>query len=144
MEKTTTKKGTRISQIVGAIVGVIVMVLVQQLFFKTPGFDEKLMQTASEINKNCPFMVDSETRLDNAIAMPDNCFEYNYTLVNLDRDSIDAKAFARYMTPVLANHIKTNPDMKAFRDHQLTLNYTYKDKNGVFITKITITPEMYT
>jgi hypothetical protein len=139
----TTKKGTRISQIIGIIVGIAVMLLVQQLFFKAPGLDQKLMQTASEINKKCPFMIDSETRIDSTVALPDSCFEYNYTLVNLERDTIDAEAFARYMKPILANHIKTNPNMKMFREHQLTLSYTYKDRNGVFITKITITPDMY-
>ncbi|PTN07609.1 hypothetical protein [Mangrovibacterium marinum] len=143
MKKNKTKRPIGISQIAGIIVGVAVAIFVQQFFFTTATFEETLSETASEINQTCPIMVDSETRLDSTMAMPDHCFAYNYTLVNLERDTIDAEAFARYMTPVLADHIKTSPDMKSFREHQLSLTYTYKDRNGVFITRITITPDMY-
>ncbi|MFH0939535.1 MAG: hypothetical protein V1899_09690 [Planctomycetota bacterium] len=33
-----------------------------------PEIDSELMKSVSEINKNCPFMVDKFTRLDNTVA----------------------------------------------------------------------------
>lgn len=102
-----------------------------------------MMQAASQINQSCPIMVDQETRLDNAVAMPGKIFQYNYTLVNLAKDSINISGLESYIKPMILNNVKTNPDMKSFRDNKITMTYTYKDKYGVFITRIDITPEMY-
>ncbi|WP_163717458.1 hypothetical protein [Mangrovibacterium lignilyticum] len=139
----TPEKKKRISQIVGTAVAVIVMVVLQQTVFKAPGFDKVLMQTAQEMNKNCPFMVDAETRLDNAVAAPGKRLEYNYTLINTDKDSIDIESFTDYLQPILVNNVKTHPDMASFRDNHIIMDYNYKDRNGIFITKISITPELY-
>ncbi|MBT6747113.1 MAG: zinc ribbon domain-containing protein, partial [Flavobacteriales bacterium] len=80
-------------RIVGIVVGIIAFSLsyytVQQLFLDSPSYDKVLMETASELNKSCPMMVDSDTRLDNTIALPDNIFQYNYTLVNLELSEIN-------------------------------------------------------
>jgi predicted amidophosphoribosyltransferase len=69
-------------QLIGITVGVLAFFLsyygVQQMFFKLPSFDKQMMEMASELNKNCPIMVDQETRWDNCIALPDNAFQYNY------------------------------------------------------------------
>ena len=75
--------------------------------------------------------------------MPGNVFQYNYTLVNLVKDSIDIPGLESYIKPVILNNVKTNPDMKGFRDNKVTMTYTYKDKDGVYITRINITPDMY-
>jgi hypothetical protein len=142
MEETKSKKNT-IGTIVGIVVFVAVAVIVQQFFFKTPSFDKAMMHAASELNKSCPIMIDKETRLDNAIALPENVFQYNYTLVNVVKDSVDIKAFEDYMKPMLANNIKTNPDLKSYRDNKVTMSYNYKDMNGTFIIKIAITKDLY-
>jgi hypothetical protein len=39
------------------------------------------MAAANELNKSCLMMVDQDTRLDNAVALPENVFQYNYTLI---------------------------------------------------------------
>jgi len=88
-------------------------------------------------------MVDQETRLDNTAAYPDNVFQYNYTLVNYVKDSIDSQLFVANMRPLILNNIKTNPDLKAYRDQRVTMAYNYKDKHGEFVTKISITADEY-
>jgi hypothetical protein len=116
------------------------------LFFQqcaTPSFDKAMMQAASELNKTCPIMIDKETRLDNALALPGNVFQYNYTLVNAIKDSIDIASFEEYMKPLITNMVKTNPDLKLYRDNEVTMTYYYKDMNGVFIAKISITKDLY-
>ena len=131
----------------GVIVGVIAFGLsyfaVQQLFFKVPPLDKTMMEVASEINKTCPIMVDSETRLDNAISLPKNIFQYNYTLVNIDKASTDTVEMRKYLEPTITNYVKTNPQMKFQRDHETTINYYYKDKAGSFLIVISVTPEKY-
>lgn len=116
---------------------------VQQLFFKTPSYDKVMMGIASEINKSCPITVDAETRLDNAIALPNNVFQYNYTLVNIEKTSANMVEMRNYLEPTIINFVKTNPQMKTMRDIKSTINYYYKDKNGNFLILISVTPDKY-
>lgn len=131
----------------GLIVGVIAFALsyflVQELFFKMPSLDKAMMEVASEINKTCPIMVDSETRLDNAISLPKNIFQYNYTLVNMEKASTDTVEMRAFLEPTIVNFVKTNPQMKFQRDQETTINYYYKDKEGNFLITISVTPEKY-
>jgi hypothetical protein len=125
------------------VVGAVTLVLVQQFFFKAPSYDEVMMQAASEINKSCPFMVDQETRLDNAVALPGNVFQYNYTLVNMEKATTDISQLENYLKPTLINNVKSNPDMKINRDNKTTMGYYYKDRDGAFLFKILVTPDLY-
>jgi hypothetical protein len=134
-------------KLVGIIVGAIsffaAYFLVQQFLFKTPTLDKVMMNTASEINKSCPIMIDSDTRLDSTIALPSNVFQYNYTLVNMDNETVDMVALKDYLEPNIINHVRTNPDMKFQRDKKVTMNYYYKDKNGNHVFTISVTPKQY-
>jgi hypothetical protein len=135
-----------LKKILFAVLGVVVFGLayfgVQQIF-KRPSFDSSMMQMASDLNKQCPIMVDQHTRLDNAIALSGNIFQYNYTLVNFLKADINIDTLKKYMEPGILNNIKTNPDLENFRKNRTTLNYCYKDKNGVFVHKYTVTPQDY-
>ena len=142
MEQTENKK-MNFKTLAGIVVGIVAMVLVQQFFFKSPSFDKQMMQMASELNKTCPVMVDAETRLDNTVALPDKIFTYNYTLVNQVKDSLNVEELKNYLTPLVTNNIKTNPVMKFYRDNKITLSYYYKDKQGVFLLNIDVTPDKY-
>jgi len=142
MEQTENKK-LNSKTIVGIVVGIIVVVLVQQLFFKSPSFEKKMTQAASEINKTCPVMLDKETRLENTASLPDNTFQYNYTLVHVIKDSIKIEPLQEYLKKYIVNNVKSNPGLKDFRDNKTTMAYYYKDKNGVLLFKITVTPGQY-
>lgn len=111
--------------------------------FRKPAFDKALMETASEINKSCPIMIDNATRLDNAIALPENVFQYNHTLVGMIKDSINITELENYLKPTITNFVKTNPDMQKMRENKVTVNYYYKDKTGVYLFTISVKPEQY-
>lgn len=132
-----------VGTVVGLIIGFAVIVLVKQFAFKTPSFDKAMMQAASELNKSCPIMVDTETQLDNSVALPNNIFQYNYTLINMKKDSVDIAVFEEYMQPMILNNVKTNPDLKTYRNNKVTMAYYYKDMDGLFLTKISVTPDQY-
>jgi hypothetical protein len=106
----TDDKGTR-KKIIGTIAGIVAFGLAYfgaQQLFKTPSFDKAMMEAASELNKTCPIMVDQDTRLDNALAFPDNIFQYNHTLVNLDKSELNVDTVKKYLEPELINNVKTN------------------------------------
>jgi hypothetical protein len=137
------KRNKTVQAVVGAVVAIGAYFLIQTLFFEKPTFDKVMMQAASELNKTCPITVDKETRLDNAIALPDNTFQYNYTLVNMLKDSIDVEGIQKQLEPSVVNIVKTNPGMKNFRENNVRVQYAYKDKNGVFLFQIDVTPDKY-
>ncbi len=141
--ETINNKKKIIGTTIGIAVGLFVAFLVKQFLFSPPSFDDAMMLAASEINKSCPIMLDQDTRLDNAMALPGNVLQYNYTLVNWIKDSIDSKSFEEYMRPLILNNVVTNPDLKIYRDNKTTLAYNYKDMNGKFVIKILITEDQY-
>lgn len=116
-----------------AIVGVI----------KKPNIEKALQETAQEINKNCPMIIDSETQLDNAIALPGNIIQYNYTLINVVKETINIEEIRHFLEPTIINYVKTQPEMKVMRDNKTTFNYSYRDKNGVFLMLIKVSPNLY-
>lgn len=82
-------RGINVRAIIGAVVGVLICFGIQQLLFKTPSYDKVMVEAMNMVNKACPMMVDSETRLDNTTVIPPKTFQYNYTLVNIESGSID-------------------------------------------------------
>lgn len=62
----------------------------QSLFNPKVTFDEQLLKVSETMNMNCPMMVDSDTRLDNTMSLPEKILAYNYTLVNYTIDELDA------------------------------------------------------
>jgi len=145
MEQSEPDQGKK--KLIGMIVGIVAFGLaslgVQQVFFKTPTFDKVMMEAASELNKSCPIMVDQDTRLDNTVALPNNIFQYNYTLINLEKVEVDVDTARKYLEPGIINTVRTNPDLQIYRDNETTLKYNYKDKNGEFIFEVEVTPDLY-
>lgn len=119
---------------------------VQKVLSDPPAFMHEIimMYAADELNKKCPATIDSETRLDSAEFLPsENIFQYNYTLVNLEKEAIDTLEFKEILSPNIINNARTSPQMKLQRKYQTTLNYYYKDKNGEYACIISITPDQF-
>ena len=142
-QKESESKKKIIPTLVGIIAFGLTFFAVQHFFFKKPSFYKVMVEASSEINKTCPLMVDQNTRLDNTMATPDNVLIYNYTLVNVEKQDIDIDEMKNFIEPNVINNMKTHPDMELYRDNRTTMTYNYKDKNGVFILKINVSPEKY-
>ncbi|MEI6021729.1 MAG: hypothetical protein WCR21_11425 [Bacteroidota bacterium] len=110
---------------------------------KVSDIEQKLWLEANEVNKTCPANIDEATRLDNATVFPNNCFQYNYTLINLLRNDVNPEMAIKSIEPKIIANIKKDPGFKIFKDAQSTLNYNYRDRNGDFAFKIVITPDKY-
>lgn len=91
-----------------------------------------------EINDKLPITVDKYTRLDR-ISINNNEFIYDYTIVTLGIDEIDAAYFISIQKPYITRMVCTLPNgQELFREGYTTL-YQYYDKNGVYITSFRIT-----
>jgi hypothetical protein len=102
-----------------------------------------LIFLVNDLNKYCPYMVDGETRIDNMTALPPNTIQFNYTLVNWVKDSLNIDELYKGLEPGVLNGCKTSPDLKVFRDEKVTMNYYIRDKEGVFLFRIVVTPDDY-
>lgn len=104
--------------------------------------EAQLIKMTNEINKKCPFMMNSDTRLDNTGAYRKNVYYY-CTFINYSISDVDVKYLIYKLKPALLNDIKTNPDMKFLRDHKVNIIYNYRDKSGIHIVSFKFTPQDY-
>jgi hypothetical protein len=121
----------------------IIFVAIHILFFRPSSPDRAILKFTKDLNKHCPEMIDLETRLDQVNALADNSLQFNYTLIYRDKDSLSVENLKTYMEPVILNKIKTSPALSKYLSKNLTWIYSYNDKNGDFMFKITYTPEQF-
>ena len=110
---------------------------------KDTEIQNKLKQVANEVNKDCPRIIDSETRLDNAGAFSNRTLLYNFTLVNKERSQIDTLLLKNSMEPSIINQFKTSPIFALARQNHINVKYYFKDRNGIYLFTISITPNKY-
>jgi hypothetical protein len=123
--------------VVAAVIGYILgKYLIDGINGQRNIFDKQLVEAANQINKNLPIMVDSETRLDSTMALPNKKFTYIYTLINYTQEEIDSDELKELLEPNILNNIKTNSDLEEFRENKVTMVYLYKDKTGNEILKL--------
>jgi len=72
----------------GAIIAIVILSAIGYFwckpiikFITKPEVDYALIEVSDKFNKQCPIMLDEETRIDNTIALPDNVFQYNTVLI---------------------------------------------------------------
>ncbi len=129
--------------IVTLIVSIPLYLFVKQWKIKQLPFNEFMLETAKNINEDCPKMIDEHTRLDDVLAIPPNELIYNYTLVNIDMDDVNINNVTPSLEAMLLKTVKENNEFKIFRENRTTITYRYFDKEGLFMVKIDITPEKY-
>ena len=106
---------------------------------KMNSFDDELVETAQQLNKKCPVMVDTETRLD-SVKAEERKFSYFYTLVNIDatENMNDAKM---YLIKNAQFNLDTTSTMKLYRENNIDLQYSYSNKKGKRLFEFTIKPK---
>jgi len=142
MDKPTNKNKT-IGTVIGVIVAVAVSTLIRKYVFnENNNIDQQLKAVSEMTNKNCPMYVDSLTRMDNTMALPDNTFQYNYT-IKIDTTVSSLSELKTNLKSIILNSVKTNPALKEFRDNSVTMAYSYNDEKGNFLFKIELSPNDY-
>lgn len=106
-------------------------------------FVNELKQIASDVNKKCPQMIDSETRLDGIEVQEPNTLVYKYTLVNIKVQGADTHLFYMSMWPGLLSFIKVSNEMKKLRENGTNIQYRYQDKDNQLFYLFKIGPNEY-
>ena len=140
-KENNSKKGKTIRMVVGIIAFSLSYYGVQQLFKKD--LESELKNASRELNRQTPIQIDEYSRLDSASTKGKTNFIYHYTLFDLEKSEVNLDTVNKYIKPNLIENIKNTPELKVYRDNNITMDYKYYDKNGVFVTKISVTPELY-
>ncbi|WPO82432.1 hypothetical protein SD427_16955 [Chryseobacterium sp. JJR-5R] len=109
-------------------------------------FDNELKQAAAGMNKLGPQMMSNGIRLDSVSAQPGKIFKYNYTLTEALKESVspeEIEAFKKQAKEGALSVVKTSPEIKEFRDNDVTMTYFYYDKNGKPTMDFIIAPAEY-
>lgn len=140
--KKTENKGLPIKVIIGFAVGFIVFYFASKFLF-SPSFEKEFSKNIFKMNENCPMAVDEFVTLDSITQIDTKTVQYNHTLVQFTKAEVDLDTVNKYIFSAVLENIKTNPDLKLFRENQVSFNYYYNDKEGIFIYNYQVKPEMY-
>jgi hypothetical protein len=143
MEETIEKRKTqKILRTVAFIITFAVSYFaVQYFFFNEGSIEEQMKDAAVEINNISPKMVDEYSRLDSA-STADKTFKYHYTLM-MTKEEVNVDVLKKFLRPEIIENVRNSPELKIFRNHEITMSYNYYDKNGEFVTNIDVTPQFY-
>lgn len=136
------RKSNTIKAIICLVVFLAITLIGRSLFIPKTG-SAALELFATTTNKMCPVMVDKDTRLDSALPIDGKILEFNYSFVNFGRDQINVEAVKSQFEPGIINQVRTSAELKPMRDNNIELHYNYKDKDGVFLFSVRVTPEDY-
>jgi hypothetical protein len=109
-------------------------------------FDAKILSFANDTNRNLPAMVDSTTRLENVSVHSGKIYQYNYTLITVEKKNFNIEVFTKNQKPILINGVRqfrNKAGFNFFADNHVNFAYSYKDKNGEYLLKILVTPNDY-
>ncbi|KQM49803.1 hypothetical protein ASE55_10030 [Chryseobacterium sp. Leaf201] len=113
---------------------------------KEKTIDDELKEAAAGMNKLGPQMMSDGIRLDSVSVQPGKIFKYNYTLTEDVKESVspeEIEAFKKQAKEGALAVVKTSPEIKEFRDNDVTMTYFYYDKNGKPTMDFTIIPAEY-
>lgn len=138
----TIKKSKTISIVVGVISAMFSYYFVQKIFFKKDVASE-IKIAAIELNKQTPILIDEFSRLDSASTKGNTNFMYHYSLIGIEKEEVNIDTINKYIRPGIIENVKNSPELKFYRDHNITMDYKYYDENGAFVMEISVTPELY-
>ena len=109
-------------------------------------FNTEMQDIANDTNRKLPKMVDNVTRLENVNILSGKVFQYNYTLVNVEKGSFDSYSFKKnhkikLISGVIQMSKKSGFDF--FDVNNVIFSYSYNDKNGNFLLSILVKPSDY-
>lgn len=95
------------------------------------------------INKNCPKMLDEETRLEKVVFTKPSLLIYNYSLVNVSIQNVDTAQFRTALWPGILSTIRVDKDLAGLRERQMNFEYRYYDQSKKLIYTFKISPGNY-
>ena len=109
-------------------------------------FNDEIQDIANDTNRKLPTMVDNATRLENVSVHTGKVYQYNFTLINVEKRNFDSYSFKNNQKSKLVSEIRQMSKKSGFDffvDNNVTFSYSYKDNNGDFLLSILVKPSDY-
>lgn len=122
----------------------LIMVLISCKKEKT--IDDELKEAAANMNKMTPQILNEGVRLDSVSVLPNKVFKYNYTLTDDVKENVtpeEIETFKKEAKEEALKVVRNSGDMQEFRNNDVTLQYSYFDKNGKPTADFIIAPAEY-
>lgn len=113
---------------------------------KEDQIDKELKEAAANMNKMTPQTLGEGVRLDSVSAHEKKTLQYSYTLTDDVKDNLKPEEINEYKIAAkeeALKNMKNSPDMKNFRENDITLKYVYYDKNGKPTADFSVSPADY-
>ena len=110
---------------------------------KNDAFAE-LEDISVQMNKTCPMVIDSGTRLDSTAANETPLtlvYYYTATTANIDALPDNVEEVKVQLKQKAQDNLDTNPAMETFKKGNVALTYDYRDKNGRHLFNYTVSPK---
>jgi hypothetical protein len=98
-------------------------------------YETEIRDIANDTNRNLPSMVDSETRFESVSPESGKVYQYNFTLVNVEKGNFNSASFSEKQKSTILSGIKNMRNKSGFK--------FFIDKNGINLLKISIPPNEY-
>lgn len=93
-------------------------------------------------NARCPIMIDEYTRMDSITLLPAKHVLFNMT-VGLKKEDINLDVVKPIIDSAVINDVRNMPVFEAYRQFRTTIVYFYKDREGMFLFSVKVTPDEY-
>jgi hypothetical protein len=114
-----------------------------QYFSPQQSIDEQLKMISAQVNKQCPIVIDAETRLDSTATDTDRMIIYYYTLTQQLKANINIEEARQFLTYQIINYIRTKDEMRFMRENDVNFRYKYHDKEFASVLDILVTKSDY-
>jgi hypothetical protein len=105
--------------------------------------NKKLEEMAFNLNESAPVMLDQYTRFEEASVTSENIFRYRYTVLNTSNPDSLVENGLQSLKENIGKEFSSNPDLRIFKENNVTIEYVYNNENGQTIRSVQITPEDY-
>lgn len=122
--------------VAASVISVVASTFVKKAMSAGDQVETDLQMTAQRINQEGPRLVGNGVRLDGAAAGPGRSITYLHTNLEASIGDVDKKAFETgYATAIRAQACSA---VKALLLKDVTMTYSYRDRNGVPIGSVSV------
>ncbi len=105
--------------------------------------NKRLNKMASEINESAPVMLDQYTRFEGAFVLPENVFQYRYTIIDINNPDSLVDAGLPSLLENIHREFSSNPQLDIFKASNVVVEYVYMSEENRVIHSFRINPEDY-
>ncbi|MDR2815425.1 MAG: hypothetical protein LBB62_01810 [Proteiniphilum sp.] len=125
------------------ILSLVSLFLFIQCTSNEKALNKKLEDMAINLNESAPVMLDRFTRFERASVTSGNIFRYSYTVLNTSNPDSLVRNGLQALKENIGKEFSSNPDLRIFKENNVTIEYVYNDENGRTIRSLQITPKDY-